>query len=225
MVSQELFDRSPIRLFDKITGGMKAGELALLTARKGLGKTSVLVQFGVDALLKDKQIVHVSFDQHSSNVISWYEDILAEIAKKRNISNISDIKQELVRKRIILNFNQDTISLTHVAATIRSLGEGGIKPDFIIVDGFDFDKAGAEELSLFAEFVRSQGIYVWFSANGESAVLKDTLPDEKLKLFDIVLHLEPVQNQISVLFLKLRSDTNSDASLKLDSKTLLMTAR
>ena len=41
-----------------------------------------VVQFGMDTLLKDEQLVHVTFDLHSSNVISWYDGIFAEIAKK-----------------------------------------------------------------------------------------------------------------------------------------------
>lgn len=84
MVKQDLINLSPVRFFDDIAdGGLKAGQLGLITAKKGLGKTSVLVQLGIDALIQDKQLVHVSFDQHSSNVISWYNSILAEIGKKK----------------------------------------------------------------------------------------------------------------------------------------------
>ena len=79
MGKQELFESSPIRAFDAATnGGLKAGELGLVTAKKGLGKTSVLVQFGMDTLLNGQQLVHVSFDQHSSNVITWYDGIFTE---------------------------------------------------------------------------------------------------------------------------------------------------
>ena len=80
MIKDELFERSPVRCFEKATGGLKAGELGLLSSKKGVGKTSVLVQFGVDTLLQDKQVVHVSFDQQSANVITWYQDIFTEIA-------------------------------------------------------------------------------------------------------------------------------------------------
>lgn len=83
MVKQDLYNKSPVRLFDAATeGGLKEGGLGLVTSKKGLGKTSVLVQFGMDTLLKDEQLVHVTFDLHSSNVISWYDGIFAEIAKK-----------------------------------------------------------------------------------------------------------------------------------------------
>src|SRR5574344_3009174 len=108
MVKQELFDRSPVRYFEKATnGGLKAGEIGLVTSKKGLGKTSVLVQFGMDALLAGKQLVHVSFDQHSSNVISWYSSVFSEIAKKKNISNAQELKEEIMRERVILNFNPE----------------------------------------------------------------------------------------------------------------------
>lgn len=225
MVAQELFDRSPIRLFDNLTGGMKAGEIGLITAKKGLGKTSVLVQFGVDALLRDEQIVHVSFDQHSANVITWYTDIFDEIAKKRNVANISDIRQELVRKRIILNFNQDTVSLNQIVTTLRALAEGRIKAQFMTVDGMDFSKVAAADLKTFVEFAKTSGIQVWFSENCESNKLSETLPAELLEMFDCIMHLDPKPDQIQVQILKLRNEKSPDAVLRLDSKTLLMTDR
>ena len=140
MIKDELFERSPVRCFEKATGGLKAGELGLLSSKKGVGKTSVLVQFGVDTLLQDKQVVHVSFDQQSANVITWYQDIFTEIAKKKNVSNVSELVSELVRKRIILNFNQDIISLPHVVNTLESLEQGGIKVDCLVIDGVNLNK-------------------------------------------------------------------------------------
>ena len=46
MVKQDLFDKSTIRLFDAATeGGLKAGELGLVTSKKGLGKYLFFVDF------------------------------------------------------------------------------------------------------------------------------------------------------------------------------------
>ena len=111
MVKQELVDRSPVRSFESATnGGLKAGEIGVLTSRKGLGKTSVLVQFGLDMLLQDKPVVHVSFNQHSDNVITWYEDIFSEMTKKKNLANADEVKDSVIRNRVILNFSPDSIS-------------------------------------------------------------------------------------------------------------------
>ena len=63
MVKQDLIEHCPVRFFDAVSaGGLKNGQLGLVTAKKGLGKTSILVQFGIDALLHDKNLVHVSYD-------------------------------------------------------------------------------------------------------------------------------------------------------------------
>ena len=129
--------RSPIRAFDEVAnGGLKAGELGLVTSKKGLGKTSVLVQFGMDTLLNGKQLVHVSFDQHSSNVISWYDSIFSEISKKKAIS--SDVKDQLIRNRTILNFNQDNFSLEKVVNTLNAhvLFDPYIGVNFFFTDFF-----------------------------------------------------------------------------------------
>ena len=105
-MKQTLIDRSPVRFFDQATnGGLKAGEMGILTSKKGLGKTAVLVQIGLDMLLQEKQVVHVSFNQHTNAIITWYEDIFWEMAKKKNLKNPEEIKDGLISKRIILNFN------------------------------------------------------------------------------------------------------------------------
>lgn len=103
MVKQELIDRSPVRFFEKaLNGGLKAGEIGVLASKKGVGKTSVLVQLGLDGLLQGKQVVHVSFDQHASYIMTWYEDIFSEISKKKRLEQAEDVKDELVRNRVVL---------------------------------------------------------------------------------------------------------------------------
>ena len=125
MDKKDLIAHSPVRYFDVTNAGLKDGEMGLITAKKGLGKTSILVQFGIDSLLNDKALVHVSFDQQSSNVIAWYSSVLAEIAKKKSL-NLDDINEEIVRNRTILNFNQETFTLPKVVNTLKAMKDGGI---------------------------------------------------------------------------------------------------
>lgn len=53
MDKKDLIAHSPVRYFDATNVGLKDGEMGLITAKKGLGKTSILVQFGIDSLLND----------------------------------------------------------------------------------------------------------------------------------------------------------------------------
>ena len=83
MVKEELIQRSPVRIFEQsIHGGLKAGEIGVIASQSGIGKTSVLVQLGLDKLLQAKKIIHVSFTQHTHYVLAWYEDIFDEFIWK-----------------------------------------------------------------------------------------------------------------------------------------------
>lgn len=218
MEKKDLIEHSPIRFFDAATkAGLKAGEMGLISAKKGLGKTSILVQFGIDTLLNDKGLVHVSFDQQSSNVVSWYSSILAEIAKKKNFSTMTEITEEIVKKRIVLNFNQETFTLPKVVATVKSLMEGGTSIDAVIVDGLDFNKVSAADLKAFADFIKAQKMTAWFTADSESTELKGTLDADKIDSFATVAHLATEGKDLALTVLK-----NGEGSVKVDAKTMLM---
>ena len=217
MEKKDLIEFSPVQYFTNITGPLKNGELGLITAKKGLGKTSVLVQFGLDSLLRDKAIVHVSFDQHSSNVISWYSNILSEISKKKNIDNKADLADDIARNRTILNFNQETFTLPKVVNTIKALNEGGVKISTIIIDGLDLAKTSKEDLEVLADFTKKEEMTAWFSFTSEADNLKDTLDADKLGLFTTVAHLVAEGKSLNLNILK-----NGEGSVKVDTKTLLI---
>ena len=217
MNKNDLITHSPVRYFDVTNASLKDGEMGLVTAKKGLGKTSILVQFGIDSLLNDKALVHVSFDQQSSNVIAWYSSILAEIAKKKNF-NLDDINEEIVRNRTILNFNQETFTLPKVVSTLKALKEGGIKINSLVVDGLDLAKTPKDDLDTFAKFIKSEKMTAWFSYTNEAAELKETLDADKLEAFTTVAHLATENKALALSILK-----NGNGKVNLDAKTLLMT--
>ncbi|WP_059369462.1 ATPase domain-containing protein [Treponema endosymbiont of Eucomonympha sp.] len=224
MAHHELFDRSPIRLFDQISGGgLHAGELGLIASRKGLGKTSVLVQFGIDALLKNEGVVHVSFDQRSENVMTWYADVFSEIAKKKNAASSADMLAELVRKRVILNFSQDGAALSRVAATIDALIGSGVSTRTVLIDDLDFAKVSADELQKLSDFAKQRTVSVWISTATDDTALSQILAADLLPFIDITVLLESKPDALVFELLKVHGDAELSAMLKLDSKTLLIT--
>lgn len=217
MEKEDLISLSPIRIYDSATnGGLKNGSMGLVTSKKGLGKTSVLVQFGIDSLLKDEHVVHVSFDQHSSNVIAWYNSILAELAKKKHVE-ISDLTEDIVRERTILNFNQETFTLPKVVKTIQALKDGGINVQTLVLDGLDLEKTAKDDIECIASYVKESGLTAWFSYTNEAEKLEDQLSSEKLEFFEQVSHLAAKGNELVMSVLK-----PVEAFLTLDSKTTLI---
>lgn len=218
MEKKDLVEYSPIQYFEKMATPLKPGEMGLITAKKGLGKTSILVQFGLDSLLKDKALVHVSFDQQSSNVISWYSSVLSEIAKKKNISNFAELSEDIVQKRTILNFNQETFTLPKVVNTIKALNEGGVSISSLVIDGLDFAKTSKEDLNTIASFVKAEKMTAWFSYASEAKTLTETLEEEKLDSFATVAHLASDGKELVLTVLK-----NGEGTVKVDTKTSLLT--
>ena len=216
MDKKDLIAHSPVRYFDATNAALKEGEMGLVTAKKGLGKTSILVQFGIDTLLNDKALVHVSFDQQSSNVIAWYSSVMAEIAKKENF-NLDEVNEEMVRNRTILNFNQETFTLPKVVNTLKALKEGGIKLASVVVDGLDLAKTSKDDLDVFAKFIKAEKMTAWFSFTNEAADLKGTLDAAKIEEFATVAHLAAEGKALSLVILK-----NGSGKVNLDTKTLLM---
>ncbi|MDR1785159.1 MAG: hypothetical protein LBR23_01650 [Spirochaetaceae bacterium] len=225
MAEHELFDKSPIRLVDKLCDSpLGAGDMALVVSKKGLGKTSVLVQFGIDYLLRDKQVVHVSFDQKSANVITWYANLFAEIAKKGPPS-AKDSLTDLVKKRVILNLSQDARVLPRIIATAKALGEGGIKAQCLLIDDVNFSTIGPGDFALLRDYAGEAGIFVCVSAAAEGENLESVLPGGVS--FDALFRLVSLPDMIE--FRRVLPGPQGKKAppppvrLKVDSKTLLLT--
>lgn len=224
MVKQDLIERSPVRNFEKtLGGGVKNGEIGVIASRKGLGKTSILVQLGIDKLLQGSCVVHVSFNQQADHVMTWYENIFNELAKKKNLDKAAEVKAELISKRIVLNFSQDSVRTAQVIKTIKALAEGGTKIAAVIIDGFDFSKALPESMDQMKEFAKEQNLSIWYSANfetGDKGLPASLTPFAKD--LDVVLFLEPKPDCIQIKVLKEHTKSEYATDLRLDVKTLLI---
>ncbi len=231
MVKQELVQRSPVRIFEKsIHGGLKAGDVGVIASRKGVGKTAVLVQIALDKLLQGKKVIHVSFTQHTDYVIAWYEDIFAEIAKKKNLDNALEVKNDLVKNRVLMNFNQDGVTSDQILRSLRAMiVDGGFKADALIIDGYDFSRATVERIAAVKKFAAELGLEIWYSCtvgSEELAYDKNNIPmvlKDYVDMIDVVVVLEPKQDFIQFSVSKDRSVYNPAAlELRLDTKTLLI---
>jgi hypothetical protein len=231
MVKQELISRSPVRIFEKsIHGGLRAGEVGVIASQSGIGKTSVLVQIALDKLLQAKKVIHVSFTQHTDYVLAWYEDIFNEFIKKKNLENTGDIKNELIRNRVLMNFSQDGVTAEQIIRSLKAMiVEGGFKADALIVDGIDFSRIDGERINGVKEFAQETGLSVWYSCTVKGALPhydKRNIPliiKDYVDLIDVVIVLEPKQDHIELTASKDRNTYNPEhMALRLDPKTLLI---
>ena len=225
MDKKDLITHSPVRYFDVTNAGLKDGEMGLITAKKGLGKTAVLIQFGMDTLLNGKQLVHVSFDQHSNDVISGYDTVFSEIAKKKTIANAADVKEQIIRNRTILNFSQDNFSLEKVVNTLNALKAGGIAVAGVVIDGVDFAKVKESDIQSVSSYAKATKTKIWISASEAGDKLEESAPKAILPYFTAVIHLAAKGKETVIQVLKMGKNKDIETTLKLDSKTSLIVSK
>jgi KaiC/GvpD/RAD55 family RecA-like ATPase len=231
MVKEELIQRSPVRIFmNSIHGGLKPGELGVIASPSGIGKTSVLVQIALDKLLQGEKVIHVSFTRHTDHVLAWYEDIFDEFIRKKNLENEQDVKDDIVKNRVLMKFTQEGISNEQITRSLRALiKDGGFNASLIIIDGLDFSLVNESHIAPIRSFAAEMGLSVWYSCNvtGEGSLYDQRNVPLVIKdfadLFAVIVVLEPKSDHIALTVSRDRDAYNPEhLELKLDPKTLLI---
>ncbi|MDR0760691.1 MAG: hypothetical protein LBF74_11395, partial [Treponema sp.] len=235
MIKNELVERSPVRVFERaIHGGLKPGEIGIIAAPSGIGKTSVLVQIALDKLLQAKKVIHVSFTKHTDYVLAWYEDIFEEFVMKKNLENIAEVKNDVIKNRVLMKFSQEGITGEQINRSLRALiREGGFNAEAVIVDGLDFSPGERERLQGAKDFAQELGISVWYSCTVKAplkpakaagalgpAYDKRGIPlviGDYADLIDVIIILDPKADHVALTISKDRDAYNPEhIALRLD---------
>jgi hypothetical protein len=180
-------------------------------------------------------VIHVSFTQHAHYVLAWYEDIFNEFTSRKNLENAPDVKNETVKNRVLMNFNQDGMSKDQILNSLRALiVDGCFKPESVIIDGFDFSRTDRECVTQVKDFAAKMELSVWYSCsvNDEGGQYdKQNIPllvSDYADLFDVVIVLEPKPDHVELSISKDRASSSHKTgalkpmAMRLDPKTLLI---
>ena len=231
MVKTELNKRSPLRVFEKsINGGVGKGNIGVVASKKGVGKTACLVHIATDKLFRDRHVIHVSFAQKVDHIINWYEDIFKEIAKKRELENAVDVHDEIIKNRVIMNFNREGTSVDQVIASLKAMiVDGKFAADSVIFDGYDVSDAAADDLAAIKAFAGEQNLEIWFSASlkGQDPVfLENGVPAEladRIDNIDVLITLKFEGDYVRLQVVKDHDNLETkDMNLRLEPKTMLI---
>jgi len=230
MNNEDLVRRSPLRGLEKsIHGGLGTGHIGVLASRKGVGKTACLVHIAADRLLQGRPVVHVSYAARVDHIINWYEDIFKEMLGRRSREEASDFLEEVIRRRVIMNFKQAGAPTEQVLKSIEALIiHGRFDARTLIVDGYDFGLAEPDDLRKFREFAAQLGIELWFSASlrGEDPLFDASGVPHLLVPFvediGVLITLVDEGEYVRLELVKDRSFPVGKLKLKLDPRTLLL---
>ena len=231
MIKEQLIKRSPMRVFEEtLDGGLGVGQLGVLTARKGVGKTASLVHIATDTLLRGQNVLHISFADDPKHIVTWYEQVFREVAKAYKLENELDVHDDIIRHRLILHFKQPDISFEEIKANIEQVKAGfDGDPQLIVVDGIPFEKSSPNLLEKWREFAQESKVAIWFSATLHREKLdidEHGIPAPVNKFYDlleIIIMLNPQKDYIDFNLLKSHQNgSDKKIRIKLDPKTLLI---
>jgi hypothetical protein len=218
--------RSPLRLLEKgLHGGLGPGNLGVVIAGHGVGKTSFLVGVAVDELLRDGRVLHVSCSHPVTHVRAHYDVVFEELAQTRHLENEGPIHDEIDRHRSIRVYPPNTLTPEKLRDAVKIEAETGGAPSLIVLEGLDLaaqSRADVEELRTLARELDAE---IWLEANSddERAV---TMPDGVAALgeqLSVILALEPGDDAVRLRAIKDHDNPDvADLHVALDPSTLLL---
>src|ERR1044071_3194735 len=104
MYRKDVNERSPMRVFEKsMHGGLGRGNVGVVAARAGVGKTPLLVQIALDDLLRDRRVLHISHEHAVDHVRAYYDEIFHDIAQAMRLEEPASVLLDIEPNRRIFS--------------------------------------------------------------------------------------------------------------------------
>ncbi len=206
------------------------GEMGVLMARAGAGKTACLTQLAIGYLLDREPVLHVCVDVVPDKVKLWYNELLKDIFSNRPECKVSDLQHSMEPLRFIMSFLNQTFSPEKLEISLENLKEQAkFEPSLIILDGLDFDRSARPLFEKIGDLARRHSASVWVSARSHRHVPdvnERGIPypiDAMDELFSSIFVLLPENDSIKLKALKEKGNYNPAVSeFELDPNTFLL---
>jgi len=144
----QLVSRNPVstgwaRIDPLLKGGLGRGELGVVIAPTGAGKSMVLTHLGAQALLSGKTVVHYTLELSDTVVASRYDSCITGVHLKDLIplkEKIYEEIKEIPGRLIVKEYPTRSATIQTLKSHLEKLKNRGISPGVIIVDYGDLIK-------------------------------------------------------------------------------------
>ena len=154
---QQVIASSPVRMLENMmAGGLGSGRLGVCMAHAGIGKTAFLIQIGIDASVRGKNVLHLALGQTTEHVQSWYETLLNDLLARCAVDGADGIIADAAKHRVIQSFADRNFSAERLEQIIELYRANmQFAPDIIIIDGYEWENRSDGETSRTAGRVQS----------------------------------------------------------------------
>jgi hypothetical protein len=229
MLKKEIIYRNPlINLGYADEDILSNGGLGAVLSHAGVGKTALLVQVALNAMMREQSVLHVSLHEAVSKVDVWYHELFQNIAGKHNANEIQEYWDKIQPYRFIMTFRVEGFSVPKLEERLTDLMQQNIfKPHTVIIDGLKFDESGRGLLVNLKELAKKYSMRIWFTVHTHrhEPPKENGLPLSFLHvadLFDVLVQLAAKRDEVYIKALKGQAATAKQDSLLLDPATMLI---
>ncbi len=126
-----------------LKGGLAFGELGVVLAPTGVGKTTLLTIFANSAFVCGHNVLHIVFEDNVTNILRKHFTIWTGISpdeqvdRKDEVYEIVKQKESLSNKLMVLKMPSDSVTISEIKSKIRRLANEGFSPDLLVIDYVD----------------------------------------------------------------------------------------
>jgi replicative DNA helicase len=146
---------------DLMDGGLGPGELGVIVAPSGVGKTWILTALGADAVRRGLSVVHYSMELSEHYVGARYDTVFTQIPStdlKDKKDQVKSKIESLQGKLLIKYFPPKGVSVKKLNQHIEKMIITGNKPDLIIVDYADLLLSDSNKTD--STYAEQGGVYI-----------------------------------------------------------------
>ncbi|MBN1772063.1 MAG: hypothetical protein JXB32_12415 [Deltaproteobacteria bacterium] len=222
MTEHELTAKAALRALDRPPEGGAQGRLGLVAARAGTGKTALLVQLGLDALLRGLPVLHVAVGETLAHVKRWYDGVYRDLAVSLSAAEARAVWERLEPRRLLMAFRAEAFTAERLVDRMRLLeAQGVFAPRVLAVDGLALEPELRDAAETLGRLAAERGLDVWLAArtpdeNGDV----DREAAATVGLCALAVALEPRGDGVALRWL--RAPSGAVPRLRLDPGTLLV---
>jgi len=218
--------RSPLRLLEKgLQGGLGPGNLGVVIAGHGVGKTSFLVGVALDELLRSGRVLHVSMAHTVTHIRDHYDTVFEELAATTHLEDGARVHVEVDHGRSIRVYPRNSLTTAKLREAVKIETEAGGPPSLVVIEGLDFETTSREDFLDLKALAKDLAAEIWLSASSSDEKIE--APPASIErmgdLVSVVLALEPGGETVVLRALKDHDNPDlSDLHVALDPRTLLL---
>lgn len=207
------------------------GGMGAVAAYAGVGKTALLVQLALNAMLKGTKVLHISLNDPVNKVSLWYQELFYNLAGPLRAENTREIWETILPNRFIMTLKVEGFNLSKLEERLTDLMVQNIfLPGMIIVDGLKFDESVRGTVVDLKTLAEKHAMRLWFTvpAHRHEEPAPGDMPPCLLstaELFDVIFKLQPEGGEICIRTLKGQPAMAAGWPLFLDPSTMLIKSK